>query len=90
MLRLAPLRLLILVRVPNAFPSFLRLGFLPGKALVLMDTQFHPVPAVHANVNGSAAKHVCSSTAEFYEKPCRGTEQSFIHGALQNNVQLYA
>ena len=42
---------------------------------------------VHANVNGSAAKHVCSSTAEFYEKPCGGTKQSFIHGALQNNVQ---
>ena len=90
MLRLAPLRLLILVRVPDAFPSFLRLGLLPGKALVLMDRQFHPVPAAHANVNGSAAKRVCSSTAEFYDKPCRGTEQSFIHGALQNNVQLYA
>ena len=42
---------------------------------------------VHGNMNGSAAKHVCSSTAEFYEKPCRGTKQSFIHGALQNNVQ---
>ena len=42
---------------------------------------------VHGNMNGSAAKHVCSSTAEFYEKPCRGTKQSFIHGAMQNNVQ---
>ena len=55
MLRLAPLRLLILVRVPNAFPSFLRLGLLPGKALVLMDTQFHPVLA---SVSGRR-QHCC-------------------------------
>ena len=55
MLRLAPRRLLILVRVPNAFPSFLRLGLLPCKALVLMDTQFHPVPA---SVSGRR-QHCC-------------------------------
>ena len=29
---------------------------------------------IRGSMNGSAAKHVCSSTAEFKQKPCRGTK----------------
>jgi hypothetical protein len=93
---LAPLRLLILVRVPNAFQSV----FVDSLLCKMFRTCTHPqeycrypnimqtacllcwesqsrrmldammATTVHGSMNGSAAKHVCSSTAEFNEKPC--------------------
>ena len=63
---LAPLRLPILVRVPSAFQS------------VRVDS-LAPVQdaSAHAHTLSNAvgiAKHVCSSTAEFNERPCKGTK----------------
>ena len=93
---LAPLRLLILVRVPNAFQSVVVDSLLckmfrtcthpqeycrypnimQTACLLCWESQSRRMldammaTTVHGSMNGSAAKHVCSSTAEFNEKPC--------------------